>query len=137
MLQDPATVMGLADAGAHVGLICDAAAPTFLLQHWARDRRRGPRLPLEFLVHKQTRATALAYGLADRGLIVPGMKADLNVIDFQTLGLERPRVVHDLPAGGKRLIQRAHGYAHTFVSGVEILRDDELTCELPGQLVRG
>jgi N-acyl-D-aspartate/D-glutamate deacylase len=137
MLQDPATVMGLADAGAHVGLICDAAAPTFLLQHWARDRRRGPRLPLEFLVHKQTRATALTYGLADRGLLAPGMKADLNVIDFDVLGLGRPRVVHDLPAGGKRLIQRARGYSHTFVSGVEILRDDELTGELPGQLVRG
>ena len=108
-----------------------------LLKHWARDRRRGERIPLEFLVHKQTRGNALAYGLPDRGLIAPGMKADLNLIDFSRLDLLRPTIVHDMPAGGRRFIQRARGYRHTFVSGVEILRDDELTGALPGQLVRG
>ncbi|MEI8303417.1 MAG: amidohydrolase family protein [Burkholderiales bacterium] len=136
MLVSDATVMGLSDAGAHVGLICDGAAPTFLLKHWARDRRRGERIPLEFLVHKQTRGNALAYGLPDRGLIAPGLKADLNLIDFSRLDLLRPTIVHDMPAGGRRFIQRARGYRHTFVSGVEILHDDELTGELPGRLIR-
>jgi N-acyl-D-aspartate/D-glutamate deacylase len=128
--------MGLSDAGAHVGVICDGAGPTFLLKHWARDRRRGERIALEFLVAKQTRGNALAYGLPDRGLIAPGLRADLNLIDFDTLDLLRPTIVRDLPAGGKRFIQRARGYRHTFVAGVEILRDDELTGERPGRLVR-
>ncbi len=136
MLVSDATVMGLSDAGAHVGVICDAAAPTFLLRYWSSQRTRGERIPLEFLVHKQTRGNALAYGLPDRGLIAPGMKADLNLIEFDRLGLCRPQIVRDLPAGGKRFIQRATGYRHTFVSGVEILRDDELTGALPGQLIR-
>ncbi len=136
MIEDDATVMGLGDAGAHVGLICDGAGPTFLLKHWARDRRRGPGLPLEFLVRKQTRDAALVYGFKDRGLIAPGMKADLNIIDFEQLGLNVPEVVYDLPAGGRRLIQRARGYRHTFVSGVETLVNDELTGALPGRLVR-
>ena len=137
MLTDDATVIGVADAGAHVGLLCDGGSPTSLLTHWARDRTRGERIPLEFLVHKQTRANALAYGLADRGLLAPGLKADLNVIDHAGLRLLPPQVVYDLPAGGRRLIQRAAGYRHTFVSGVETLRDDEHTGALPGQLVRG
>ena len=137
MLVSEATVMGLSDAGAHVGVICDGAGPTFLLKHWARDRRRGERIPLEFLVAKQTRGNALAYGMPDRGLIAPGLRADLNLIDFSVLDLLRPTIVRDLPAGGKRFIQRARGYRHTFVRGVEILRDDELTGELPGRLVRG
>jgi N-acyl-D-aspartate/D-glutamate deacylase len=136
MLADPATVMGLGDAGAHVGLICDGAGPTFLLKHWARDRKRGPGLPLEALVKKQTRDTAAVYGLLDRGLIAPGMKADINVIDFERLDLEMPEVVYDLPTGGRRLIQRARGYRHTFVSGVETVLNDELTGALPGKLVR-
>jgi N-acyl-D-aspartate/D-glutamate deacylase len=136
MLVSEATVMGLSDAGAHVGVICDGAGPTFLLKHWARDRRRGERIPLEFLVAKQTRGNALAYGMPDRGLVAPGLRADLNLIDFGALDLLRPRIVRDLPAGGKRFIQRARGYRHTFVAGVEILRDDELTGELPGRLVR-
>jgi N-acyl-D-aspartate/D-glutamate deacylase len=136
MLVSEATVMGLSDAGAHVGVICDGAGPTFLLKHWARDRRRGERIPLEFLVAKQTRGNALAYGMPDRGLVAPGLRADLNLIDFSALDLLRPQVVRDLPAGGKRFIQRARGYRHTFVAGVEILRDDELTGELPGRLVR-
>jgi N-acyl-D-aspartate/D-glutamate deacylase len=136
MLTDEATVLGVADGGAHVGLICDAGSPTFLLSHWARDRKRGPGLPLGFLVHKQTRQTALAYGLSDRGLLAPGYKADINVIDFERLRLRKPHVVYDLPAGGKRLMQRADGYRHTFVAGCETLRDGEHTGELPGKLVR-
>ena len=137
MLADSATVMGLGDAGAHVGLICDAAGPTYLLQHWARDRRRGPKLPLERLVKKQTLDTAAVYGLHDRGLLAAGKKADINVIDFEALNLLPPQVVYDLPTGGRRLLQRARGYRHTFVSGVEVLRDDELTGQTPGQLIRG
>jgi N-acyl-D-aspartate/D-glutamate deacylase len=136
MLVDEATVMGIADGGAHVCTVCDAGSPTFLLTHWARDRRRGERLPLEFLVRKHTRDTAAAYGLNDRGLLAPGMRADLNVIDFDRLGIRKHEVVYDLPAGGKRLIQRAQGYRHTFVAGVETLRDDEHTGALPGRLLR-
>jgi len=136
MLQDDATVMGVGDGGAHVATICDASSPTFLLMHWARDRRRGPQLPIEFVVRKQTRDSALAYGLTDRGLIAPGMKADINVIDFDALSLLKPELVYDLPAGGKRLIQRARGYRHTFVSGVETLCNDELTGALPGRVLR-
>jgi N-acyl-D-aspartate/D-glutamate deacylase len=136
MLTDEATVLGVADGGAHVGLICDAGSPTFLLSHWARDRKRGPGLPLGFLVHKQTRQTALAYGLSDRGLLAPGYKADINVIDFERLRLRKPHVVYDLPAGGKRLMQRADGYRHTFVAGRETVRDGEHTGELPGKLLR-
>jgi N-acyl-D-aspartate/D-glutamate deacylase len=136
MLTDDATVMGVADGGAHVGVICDAGAPTFLLTHWSRDRRRGPRLPLAFLVRKQTREAALAYGLSDRGLLAPGCKADINVIEFDRLRLRAPEVVYDLPAGGKRLVQKAEGYRHIFVAGVETLRDDAHTGALPGKLVR-
>ncbi|MCY3561415.1 MAG: amidohydrolase family protein [bacterium] len=137
MLADPHTICGIGDAGAHVGTICDAAYPTFLLTHWGRDRSRGRRFPLEFLVNKQTRRTALAYGLADRGLLAPGYKADINIVDFDALGLTRPRVVHDLPAGGKRLEQRSVGYRHTFVSGVEVAAEGEFTGERPGRLIRG
>ena len=137
MITDPASVLGIADGGAHVGVICDASSPTSLLTLWARDRRRGPRLSLEFLIAKQTRGTAEAYGLADRGLLAPGHKADINVIDFDNLALKRPEVVYDLPAGGRRLIQRAIGYRHTFNAGVETVCNDELTGERPGRLVRG
>ena len=137
MLADSATVMGLGDAGAHVGLICDGAGPTYLLKHWARDRQRGPRLPLELLVKKQTQDTAAVYGLHDRGVLAAGKKADINVIDFAALDLLAPQVAYDLPAGGRRLLQRARGYRHTFVTGVEVLRDDELTGQTPGRLIRG
>jgi N-acyl-D-aspartate/D-glutamate deacylase len=137
MITDSATVLGVADGGAHVGVICDASSPTSLLTLWGRDRRRGPTLPLEFLIAKQTRGTAEAYGLEDRGLLAPGCKADINVIDFDALQLRRPEVVYDLPAGGRRLIQRACGYRHTFVAGVETVRNDGLTGERPGRLVRG
>ncbi|HOB92460.1 MAG TPA: amidohydrolase family protein [Aquabacterium sp.] len=137
MLADAATVMGLGDAGAHVGLICDAAGPTYLLKHWARDRTRGPKLALEMLVKKQTADTARVYGLKDRGLLAEGLRADINVIDFDRLALRAPEVVYDLPTGGRRLLQRADGYRHTFVAGVEVLRDDALTGATPGRLIRG
>ena len=137
MLLDDATVMGVADGGAHVGVICDASAPTFLLSHWARDRKRGPGLPLEFLVKKHTADTAAAYGLGDRGVLAPGMRADIAVIDFDRLALTRPEVIYDLPAGGRRLMQRARGYRHVFVSGVETLQGDAHAGNLPGRLVRG
>jgi N-acyl-D-aspartate/D-glutamate deacylase len=137
MITDPASVLGIADGGAHVGVICDASSPTSLLTLWGRDRTRGPKLGLEYLIAKQTRGTAEAYGLLDRGLLAPGHKADINIIDFDALALKRPEVVYDLPAGGRRLIQRAVGYRHTFNAGIETLHDDELTGELPGRLVRG
>ncbi len=136
MLTDEATVLGVADGGAHVGTICDASSPTTLLTHWGRDRTRGRKLPLEFLVKRQARDTAMAYGLSDRGLLAPGMKADINVIDFDRLRVLKPKVAYDLPAGGKRLVQRAQGYRHVFVAGVETLSDDEHTGALPGRLVR-
>ena len=137
MLVNRNTVCGIADGGAHVGYICDSSSPTSLLSLWARDRTRGPRLPLEFLVYKQTLATARSYGLHDRGVIAPGYRADLNVIDFANLGLEPPTVVHDLPAGGKRIVQRARGYRHTFVHGTEVARDGEDTGARPCRLLRG
>ncbi len=137
MLTDDASIIGVADGGAHVGVICDAGAPTFMLTHWVRDRTRGPGLPLEFLVAKHTRGNALAYGMSDRGLLAPGLKADINVINFDTLRLKPPRVIYDLPAGGRRLVQEAVGYKHTFVSGVETVCDDTFTGALPGLLVRG
>lgn len=136
MLADEASVISGSDAGAHVSTICDASAPTTLLTLWGRDRTRGDRLPLEFLVHKQTLGNALSYGLKDRGALLPGMRADINVIDFERLRVRKPEIVYDLPAGGRRLIQRADGYRHTFVAGVETLRNDELTGELPGRLLR-
>ncbi|HXF17348.1 MAG TPA: amidohydrolase family protein [Burkholderiales bacterium] len=136
MLVDEATVMGIADGGAHVCTVCDASSPTFLLTHWARDRKRGEQLPLEFLIRKQTRDCALAYGLKDRGVLAAGYRADLNIIDFARLGMRKHEVVYDLPAGGRRLMQRADGYRHTFVAGVETLCDDQHTGAMPGKLVR-
>ncbi len=137
MLTHPHTVCGIADAGAHVGLICDAGAPTYLLTHWGRDRKRGERLSLEFLVKRQTWDTAASYALNDRGLVAPGYKADFNIIDFDALRSHQPELVFDLPAGGKRIVQKASGYRHTFVSGLEVMRDGEATGELPGKLIRG
>ena len=137
MLCHPHTVPGLGDGGAHVGTISDGSFPTTLLTHWARDRRRGMTFDLPFLVQRQSRATAEAVGLLDRGLLAPGYKADVNVIDFDGLALSPPRIVHDLPAGGKRLLQDARGYLHTIVSGAETYTDGEPTGALPGRLVRG
>jgi N-acyl-D-aspartate/D-glutamate deacylase len=137
MLAHPYAVPGLGDGGAHVGTICDASFPTSLLTHWGRDRTRGARFELPFLVHRQTRATAEAVGLLDRGLLAPGYKADINVIDIDRLSLSAPRMAHDLPAGGRRLLQDATGYLHTFVSGVEASSDGVDTGNRPGRLVRG
>ncbi len=137
MLMHPRTVLGLSDGGAHCGLICDASMPTFMLTHWVRDRSRGDRLPLEDIVRIQTRNTADLFGLRDRGELSPGMKADVNVIDFEGLGIEAPEMVFDLPAKGRRLIQRSYGYRATIVSGEVTYRDGEPTGTLPGKLVRG
>jgi N-acyl-D-aspartate/D-glutamate deacylase len=136
MLEDPHTLLGLSDGGAHCGVICDASMPSFLLSHWGRDRRRGPRLPLERLVKRQTSETAAFFGLSDRGRLAPGLKADINVIDFDRLRLFRPEVVFDLPAGGRRLIQRVAGYDLTLVAGVPIVENDTPTGALPGRLLR-
>ena len=131
------TRMGLSDAGAHCGAICDGGTPTFMLTHWTRDRRRGPKLPLEHVVHRQTQQTAELYGLHDRGVIAPGMRADLNLIDYEALSFDMPRMVFDLPAGGRRLVQRGVGYRAVFVNGVQTVADDDFTGALPGALVRG
>ena len=137
MLTHRDTVPGLSDGGAHVGMICDGSFPTSNLIHWTRDRARGPRIALETMIARQTRDTAAAVGLLDRGLIAPGYRADLNVIDYEGLRLDAPRVAYDLPAGGRRLVQRARGYVATIVAGVVTQRDGEPTGALPGRLVRG
>ena len=135
--MNPSTRMGLADAGAHVRVICDGGTPTFMLTHWTRDRSRGPKMPLEYVIHRQTRQTAELYGLGDRGLLAPGMRADVNVIDYDALTFGKPRMAWDLPGGAPRLVQKASGYRHTLCAGVETVTDDEFTGELPGRLVRG
>jgi N-acyl-D-amino-acid deacylase len=137
MLTHPATVLGLGDGGAHCGLLCDASLPTFMLTHWARDRSRGATLPVETVVHLQTRRTAELYGFRDRGFVAPGHLADVNVIDHRALTLEPPEMVYDLPASGKRLVQRARGYVATVKSGVVVRQHDEATGERPGRLLRG
>lgn len=137
MLLHPRAALGLADGGAHVGIICDASIPTYMLTHWARDRRRGPRLPLELVVKRQTKDTADLFGLTDRGTLEPGKAADLNLIDFDALQLGTPRVAADLPAGGRRLLQQATGYRATIKSGVTTFEDGEDTGARPGVLVRG
>ena len=137
MMQHPHAVFGLSDGGAHCGLICDASMPSYLLTHWARDRSRGERLPIEELVHKQTRRTATFYGLDDRGLIAVGMKADINVIDYDGLTIHPPEMVYDLPAEARRLVQRVDGYRMTICSGEVILENGTPTGAMPGRLVRG
>ncbi len=133
----PSTRIGIGDAGAHVRVICDGGTPTFMLTHWARDRSRGPKLDLEYVIHRQTKQTADLYGLGDRGVLSPGLRADVNVIDFEGLTFGKARMAWDLPGGAPRLVQRASGYRHTFVAGVETVVDDEFTGALPGRLVRG
>ena len=136
MLLSEHTVPGLGDGGAHVGIISDASFVTTLLAHWGRDRTRGERISLETLVKRQTRDTARAVGLADRGVLAEGMKADVNVIDFDNLRVRAPAIVHDLPAGGARLEQKADGYLATVVSGQVTYRNGEPTDALPGRLIR-
>ena len=137
MMHDPNTVLSLSDGGAHCGVICDASFPTYMLTHWVRDRKRGPTLPLEKVVSMQTRDTARLYGLNDRGVLAVGMKADLNVIDFERLAIQAPEMVFDLPADGRRMIQRAEGYVATIVSGVVTWENGEATGAMPGKLIRG
>jgi len=137
MMLHPGAVLGLGDGGAHCGTICDGSHPTFVLAHWVRDRARGERLPLAQVVKWLAHDTARTVGLADRGLVASGYKADLNVIDLDRLRLHAPEVVHDLPGGGRRLVQRADGYAATVVSGAVVYRNGEATGTLPGRLVRG
>ena len=136
MLTHPAAINGLSDGGAHVRMICDASIPTYLLTHWARDRARGPKLPVEEAVRLQTTATAEVIGLSDRGRIAPGMRADINVINFDALQLHTPHAVNDLPAGGRRMLQGASGYVATIVNGLITRRDGVDTGERPGRLVR-
>jgi len=136
MLAHPHTVPGLGDGGAHLGTICDASFPTTLLALWGRDRDRG-RLELPYLVRQQTRDTARTVGLLDRGVLAPGYRADLNVIDFDGLVARRPEMIHDLPAGGRRLIQQAEGYVATVAAGQVTYEGGEAAGPLPGRLVRG
>ena len=133
----PQTGLSLADGGAHCGAICDAGIPTFMLTHWARDRVRGEKLPVEFVVKRQTVDTATQYGLHDRGRLAAGFQGDVNVIDFERLGLDRPEVRYDLPAGGRRLFQGATGYRATVVDGQVVYEDGDATGALPGRLIRG
>ena len=133
----PRTMMGLSDAGAHCGAICDGGMPTFMLTHWTRDRTRGEKLPLGHVIRRQTMDTARFFELNDRGILAPGYRADINVIDYENLSLGRPEVVHDLPAGGRRLLQKATGYNATLVAGQTIAEHGTMTCSLPGKLLRG
>ena len=137
MMMHPRVAMGLSDGGAHCGVICDAGMPTFMLTHWSRDRSRGDKLPLEWVVKRMTNDTAELYGLGDRGTLEVGKKADVNLIDYDALQLEPPQAVHDLPTEAMRLIQKSRGYVATIVSGEVISRHGEETGARPGQLIRG
>ncbi|MEZ5998559.1 MAG: amidohydrolase family protein [Hyphomonas sp.] len=137
MMESAATLPGLSDGGAHVGMICDGSFTTTMLTHWVRDRTSGPKLPIEYLVRRQARDTAHWMGLTDRGVIAPGLRADLNIIDLAGLKLHLPEVQYDLPAGGRRLMQRASGYTATILKGVITHRDGTPTGARPGRLVRG
>jgi N-acyl-D-amino-acid deacylase len=137
LIERPQSVFGLSDGGAHCGVLCDASVPTYMLAYMTRDRSKGPRMDLEYVVHKMTQDTALVYGMKDRGVLAAGYKADINIIDYDQLALEDPEMVYDLPAGGKRLIQRAQGYKATICAGVVTYENGEHTGEFPGRLVRG
>ena len=137
MLTHDATIVGLGDGGAHVGILCDASAIGTMLTHWTRDRTRGPKVSIPWAVRRITRDSAFAIGLRDRGVVATGYKADLNVIDYDNLRLSMPEVVYDLPSGGRRLVQRSTGYDATIVSGVPVYRNGEATGALPGRLIRG
>ena len=136
MLNHPYSISGLGDAGAHCGAISDASFPTTLIQHWGRDRTRGKKIPLEKLISMQTLETSRLLGISDRGVLKEGYKADINVIDFDNLTLHEPEVLHDLPAGGRRLVQKASGYEYTIVSGQIAFENGEATGALNGRLIR-
>jgi N-acyl-D-amino-acid deacylase len=136
-MSDPVSLQGLGDGGAHCGIVCDASMTTYLMSYWVRDRSRGSRLSLETAVHRLTGDPAAFYGLGDRGILEPGRRADVNLIDIDNLALCYPERVEDLPAGAGRLIQRSEGYVETLVLGQTIVADGELTDSRPGGLVRG
>ena len=137
IIEFESSVAGLSDGGAHCGLICDASMPTWNVSHWSKDRKKGEKIPLEFVVRKQTKETAETFGLMDRGQIKEGYMADINVIDYDNLCVFKPEMVHDLPTGSRRIIQKAQGYKATIKSGVVTFKDDEATGAMPGSLIRG
>ena len=137
MLMHPRAFLGLGDGGAHVARTCDAATPSFMLTHWARDRKRGPTLPLEDVIRLQTSRPASIFGLGDRGVLAPGKKADINVIDFKNMRLRAPEMLYDFPCNARRLVQRADGYVATVVSGEPIFENGKATGAMPGTLIRG
>jgi N-acyl-D-amino-acid deacylase len=136
MLNDPACLLGLSDGGAHCTSIVDAGVPTYMLTHWGRDRERGPKLPIEKLIKRQTSETADFFGLNDRGRLAPGLRADVNLIDFDRLRVQKPELVHDMPASGRRFIQKVDGYRATLVNGQPIFENGQHTGALPGKLMR-
>jgi N-acyl-D-aspartate/D-glutamate deacylase len=136
MLNDPACLLGLSDGGAHCTSIVDAGVPTFMLTHWGRDRARGPKLPLELLIKRQTSETADFFGFADRGRLAPGLRADVNLIDHGRLQVQKPEIVHDMPANGRRFVQKVDGYEMTVCAGTPIFERGEHTGAMPGKLVR-
>jgi N-acyl-D-aspartate/D-glutamate deacylase len=136
MIQDPATIVGLGDGGAHCLGLLDVTTPTTVLTQWVRDRSRGPRLPIETAVQQLSAATARAFGLYDRGVLAPGMRADVNLIDLDNLRMGTPHFANDLPGNGRRLVQRATGYVATYVKGERILANGEDTGARPGRTVR-
>jgi N-acyl-D-aspartate/D-glutamate deacylase len=136
MLNDPAFLLGLSDGGAHCTSIVDSGVPTYMLTHWSRDRSRGPKLPVEMLVKRQTSETAEFFGLADRGRLQPGLRADVNIIDYNRLQVQKPILLHDMPANGRRFVQRVDGYEMTIAAGTPIFEKGEHTGALPGRLVR-
>lgn len=137
MHRHPRTRMGLADAGAHCATICDGAMPTFMLSFWTRDRSRGELMDLEHVVARQTSGTAQHYGLRDRGVVAPGYRADINIIDYDALGVDRPVMANDLPTGAQRFVQRARGYRATICAGEVVAEHGEFTGATPGRLIRG
>ena len=136
-IEHPLSVFGLSNGGAHCGVLVDASVPTYMLSYFTRDRSRGPKMSLEFVVHKLTQDSATVYGMTDRGVIKPGYKADFNVIDYDSLQLHKPFMAYDLPASGKRLVQKADGYKMTIKAGEVTYLDGEHTGALPGKLLRG
>ena len=136
MLNDPACLLGLSDGGAHCTSIVDSGVPTYMLTHWSRDRSRGPKLPIEQLIKRQTRETADFFGLADRGRLAPGLRADVNIIDYNRLQVQKPILIHDMPANGRRFVQKVDGYEMTIAAGTPIFEKGEHTGALPGRLVR-
>ncbi|HAK51937.1 MAG TPA: amidohydrolase, partial [Gammaproteobacteria bacterium] len=136
-LQHEGTILGLGDGGAHCRLICDSSLPTFMLTHWTRDRTKGHKLSIEEVIKLQTLDTATIYGLSDRGSIQVGKKADINIIDYDGLSIDAPKMIYDLPTGAPRLLQEPNGYKATIVSGQVVRENGEFTGVRPGVVIRG